>query len=300
MSPEQAAGRLDLLGPASDIYGLGATLYHLIVGRPPITSLGELAKIQSGDIPRPSSLAPWIDPALEAICLKAMALKPSDRYATPRTLAEDLDRWIAGEPVTAYREPFGRRARRWAKKHRTVLTTAASVATVAALLFGVFTWQRLAQRQRIDASALASLAESERLAKEAQTGDSAQWVKAAELARRAVEQLELGGSPALLREAKARFDVMEPEGRMILALEEARFQATEVANSPFDSKAGEVAYLAAFRAYGIDVGILPIEEAAKRIRSSLDYSRTPRHRNTGNVRGLYPLTRAGRSHFPVP
>ena len=148
MSPEQAAGRLDLLGPASDIYGLGATLYHLIVGRPPVEAqtLGDLlAKIQAGEFSRPRSLAPWLDPALEAICLKAMALKPEARYATPRALAEDLDRWIAGEPVTAYPEPWTRRAHRWAKKHRTSLATAATAATVAAVLLGGFAWQRASQ-----------------------------------------------------------------------------------------------------------------------------------------------------------
>ena len=65
MSPEQASGRLDLLGPASDIYGLGATLYHLICNRPPVsgTSLGEvLAKVQSGDCPRPRTLVPLARP----------------------------------------------------------------------------------------------------------------------------------------------------------------------------------------------------------------------------------------------
>jgi serine/threonine protein kinase len=120
MSPEQAGGRLDLLGPASDIYGLGATLYHLITGRPPLsgTTFGEvLSKIQAGEIPRPRAIAPWLDKALEAICLKAMALKPEDRYATPRALADDLDLWIAGEPVAAYPEPFIRRVKRWSRKH---------------------------------------------------------------------------------------------------------------------------------------------------------------------------------------
>jgi hypothetical protein len=140
MSPEQAAGRLDLLGPASDIYGLGATLYHLIVGRPPIsgTTLGDvLAKIQSGEFPRPRALVPWLDRALEAICLKAMALKPEARYVTPRALAEDLDRWIAGEPVAAYPEPWTRRARRWSRRHRTAMAVAITASSVICSSIGV-------------------------------------------------------------------------------------------------------------------------------------------------------------------
>ncbi len=74
---------------------------------------------------------PPIDPALEAVCLKAMALNPEDRYPTPRALAEDIERWTADEPVTAWREPLARRARRWARRNRTAVTAAAVAVLVA-------------------------------------------------------------------------------------------------------------------------------------------------------------------------
>ena len=135
MSPEQAGGDLDRLGPRSDVYSLGATLYCLLVGRPPLAGddVGEiLRRVQRGEFPRPRHLDPSIDPALEAICLKAMATQPENRYATARALADEVERWMADEPVDAYPEPPGRRARRWAKRNRTAVTGAA-----AALVAGV-------------------------------------------------------------------------------------------------------------------------------------------------------------------
>jgi tRNA A-37 threonylcarbamoyl transferase component Bud32/dipeptidyl aminopeptidase/acylaminoacyl peptidase len=135
MSPEQARGDLDALGPRSDVYSLGATLYCLLTGKAPFEGeVGEvLGKVQRGEFPRLRELDPALDPPLEAVCLKAMAMNPEDRYDSCRALAEEVERWAADEPVTAYREPWGRRAQRWATRHRTAVT-AAAVALVAGLL----------------------------------------------------------------------------------------------------------------------------------------------------------------------
>jgi serine/threonine-protein kinase len=135
MSPEQTAGDLEHLGPRSDVYSLGATLYCLLTGKPPVENddVGTaLRAVQKGDFRRPRQLDPAIDPALEAVCLKAMATKAEDRYATPKALADDLERWMADEPVSAWSEPLARRARRWMRRNRTAVT-AAAVALVAAL-----------------------------------------------------------------------------------------------------------------------------------------------------------------------
>jgi WD40 repeat protein len=98
MSPEQAAGDPDRIGPASDVYGLGATLYCLLVGHAPFPD-GDvpavLRRARRGVFPAPRRLRRAIDPALEAICLKAMALRPEDRYATPLALADELEAWLA-------------------------------------------------------------------------------------------------------------------------------------------------------------------------------------------------------------
>jgi eukaryotic-like serine/threonine-protein kinase len=134
MSPEQAAGRIDQLGPSSDVYSLGATLYMLLTGRPPQEDgdLGEIIqRVQRGLFPRPRELKPAIPRPLEAICLKAMALAPEERYASPRGMADDVEAWLADEPVSAMREPWTAAAWRWVKKHRTLVSSAAAMLMVA-------------------------------------------------------------------------------------------------------------------------------------------------------------------------
>ena len=90
-----------------------------------------LARSAGASSPPLAALDPSIDPALEAVCLKAMAADPEDRYASCRALAEDVERWTADEPVTAYREPFARRARRWARRHRRAVEGAAASVLLA-------------------------------------------------------------------------------------------------------------------------------------------------------------------------
>ncbi len=136
MPPEQAAGRLDLVGPASDIYSLGATLYVLLTGRAPFTDpnmMMMLAAVQMGEYPRPSQVKPGVPPALEAICQKAMALQPGERYGSAAALAGDMEHWLADEPVSAWREPWGVRARCWLGRHRTLVTGAATIMVMAAV-----------------------------------------------------------------------------------------------------------------------------------------------------------------------
>jgi eukaryotic-like serine/threonine-protein kinase len=137
MSPEQASGDIKRLGRPSDVYSLGATLYCLLTGKPPFkgTDLGAVLRdVQRGAFPRPCQVDPSIDPALEAVCLKAMATRPEDRHATARALADDVERWAADEPVSAWREPLGRRVRRWARRNRTAV--AAAAAALLATLIG--------------------------------------------------------------------------------------------------------------------------------------------------------------------
>lgn len=135
MSPEQADGRIDEIGPASDIYSLGATLYTLLTGKEPFEAsvVGLiLAKVQTGDFVPPRVRNSRVPGALSAICMKAMSLSPADRYASCLALAQDIEHWLADEPVTAYAEPISTRLSRWVKRHR---AWAAALGVLCAAVF---------------------------------------------------------------------------------------------------------------------------------------------------------------------
>lgn len=141
MPPEQAAGRHDQLTRQSDVYSLGAILYEILTGQPPFTGKDteELLDKAIHEAPlRPRAQVPGVPAALEAVCLKALAKQPQQRYATAAALADDVRHWQADEPVTAYAEPLLTRLARWSRRHRPLMAAAAAllIATVAALSIG--------------------------------------------------------------------------------------------------------------------------------------------------------------------
>ncbi|MBC8117723.1 MAG: serine/threonine protein kinase, partial [Candidatus Saccharimonas sp.] len=151
MSPEQAAGRLDQLGPATDVYSLGATLYHVLTGRSPFSKLPLpelLARVQRGDFPRPRELNSSIPKSLESVCLKAMALLPEHRYESAAAIAEDIEHWLADEPVNAHRESTPAQASRWVRKHRAwAISGAAALALVAVVSSIAAVWINAAREK---------------------------------------------------------------------------------------------------------------------------------------------------------
>jgi serine/threonine-protein kinase len=130
MSPEQAAADWDVVGPASDLFSLGAILYAILTGQAPYGGHGRgaiLEQVKRCAFPTPRQVKPGVPRALEAICLKAMAARPGDRYATALELAAEVKRWLADEPVAAYAEPIRLRVQRWMRRHRAPVTSAAAV-----------------------------------------------------------------------------------------------------------------------------------------------------------------------------
>jgi tetratricopeptide (TPR) repeat protein/tRNA A-37 threonylcarbamoyl transferase component Bud32 len=168
MSPEQAAGELDRMGPASDVYSLGVTLYQLLTGHVPFNddqfeTMRE--KILRGEFPPPHQVKRDVPRPLEAVCLKAMAVRPADRYDSPRDLANDVEHWLADEPLSAYREPWTLRARRWLGRHRTVVTATASAVLVAVVGLTAATVLLTAANDALDAKNAALDVKNEELRK---------------------------------------------------------------------------------------------------------------------------------------
>jgi formylglycine-generating enzyme required for sulfatase activity/tRNA A-37 threonylcarbamoyl transferase component Bud32 len=163
MSPEQAGEPGFAVGSLSDQYSLGVVLYELLTGQRPFS--GPLAallyQIRKADPPAPHTLAPTLPRDLDTICLKAIVKRPSERFGNCRLLADDLRRWLDGEPIHARQMNLAERAVRWARRNPLVASLSAAVVLVTLVGLVLITWQW--HRAQTNLAAM-RLAEQERAA----------------------------------------------------------------------------------------------------------------------------------------
>lgn len=183
MPPEQAAGRIRDVGPLSDLYSLGAVLYCLLVGRPPfqgVTVMETLKHVVESPPVSPRMLNPSVDRDLETICLKCLEKTPEDRLASAGELAEELRRYLAGEPIRSRPVNAATRLWRWCKRKPLAAALVAAVVVLGVAIGAGVSLAKSAARQR-EIGTLQT--EFERLIDNAQL--SSQWLQATdELAAR--------------------------------------------------------------------------------------------------------------------
>jgi tetratricopeptide (TPR) repeat protein/tRNA A-37 threonylcarbamoyl transferase component Bud32 len=271
MAPEQALGQVERIDRRTDVFGLGAILYEILTGRPPYAGKDRaevLAQAQEGKVAAPRLLARWVPRPLEAVCLKALAVRPEDRFQAAAELAEEVKRWLAGEPVRAWPEPATVKAGRWLRRHR-VLASATGAALVVVLVLGsagAVWWQQRqareallesARRDRAGERAVAMIDQAVPLRKRMRWDEARLLLKQAGEAVREAENEELAEH---LRQAEADLALAR-------ALDGVREEAHALAEGKWDPGRVKGRYAAVFRAHGLDVLSEPIEALAGRIRA---------------------------------
>jgi serine/threonine protein kinase/Flp pilus assembly protein TadD len=266
MSPEQALANRVVIDHRTDVYSLGATLYELITLQPAFagTDRQELLRQVAFEEPVvPRRVNAKIPVELETIVLKAMEKNPADRYATARELANDLRHWLEDRPIRARRPTLAQRARRWGRRHRAAVWSAA-VALVVTLagLAGSVGWavrDREARGAETERVVNGALAEIEALRQ------GRKYPEALAAARRA-ERLLTGGEGH--QELRRRVRQVVSDLEMVARLEDIRLRAfSTIIDGSFDSAGADRDYALAFRDYGIDVDALPPAEVGLQLQA---------------------------------
>jgi tetratricopeptide (TPR) repeat protein len=238
MAPEQAGGKRGTVGPATDIYALGAILYEMLTGRPPFQGLHAMEtalQVLSAEPVPPHRLVPTVPRDLETICLKCLHKESSRRYASAAALADDLRRFLDGQPIQA--RPVGRmeRLRKWAQRRPAVAGLLTALFLVLAGSFAALSWLYLdADRQRQEAlQAKDDARAAEAKAKQAE----ARATQAATQAREAEEQARKSAAQAA---AINRFFIEDFLSQILPAKARSRTITLEEVLTRAASRLGEV------------------------------------------------------------
>jgi serine/threonine-protein kinase len=296
MAPEQAEGRARCAGPAADVYALGATLYECLTGQPPFkgaTAHETLLQVRGQEPIAPSVLNRQVPRDLETICLKCLRKLPEKRYCSAQALAEDLGRFVRGEPVAA--RPVGviERVWKWMWRRPAVAGLLAAVVVLVAV-GGAGGWllsrQRAAARERqakTDRDVRRALEQASGLLEKGwQTADLAILTEAAAEGNRAEGMARSGVASAPVQEeveafrgdVKRRREQAENNRTLLEALLDVS-APQEIGTQRRGEAVGAVApaqpsadeqYAAAFRRWGLDVGSAPEDEVVARLATEPD------------------------------
>lgn len=211
MAPEQAGGQVSDIGPATDVYALGAILYEMLTGRPPFraqSALETIAQVKSEDPVAPSRLQPKVPRDLETICLKCLQKQPRLRYASAQSLAEDLRRFQAGEPILARPATSWERTWKWARRRPALAallgTSAVAVLALVAAGVGLF--------YNVELQTAYQSEEAQRKVAEAARGEAENATAAALLAQKKEEAQRKDAE--LARDIAAEAEQAEMEARV--------------------------------------------------------------------------------------
>ncbi|HLO42175.1 MAG TPA: protein kinase [Phycisphaerales bacterium] len=270
MAPEQAAGARGAFGPAVDIYALGAILYEMLTGRPPFRgdTPAETERQVINDEPvAPMRLNPRTPRDLQTICLKALQKDPGRRYATPRELAEDLDRFLRCVPILA--RPVGRieRAYKWTRRRpaAAALTVTILVLAVATIILGGWI-QRVESARRTELlirqegarnAIVSSLTLTRQLVRDGR------WTEAQNILEHATERVAEADSRELARE----IGLVSSDLSTARELDRIRHSYPRPDTSGYDYRTAAIDYQAVFTALGAGEAATP-QSAARALADS--------------------------------